>query len=266
MLPRLVGAFRALPTFQSLLQSLPSRSADLTLGGLPGSSPAVLVAALGEAVPQRVFLLVAPSPADAERWLADLQVLSPDVTRLYPQREAYGEEEPHLEIAGERVETIAAVLAGQVRILITTLRATAELSRMPEAVARARVTLAKGATTRLSEVVDELTAIGYERKPTVLDVAQFAVRGGIIDLYGFGMAAPVRVEWVGDEITSLRTFDLDTQRSEKATDAVTALPVAAGSRVAGLAGSDDEQSPAHPPTRLPAQARSPRPRTPATPP
>ncbi|MBI4501966.1 MAG: DEAD/DEAH box helicase, partial [Gemmatimonadetes bacterium] len=227
MLPRLVGAFRSLPTFQSLVQTLPPRAADLRLAGLPGSSPSVLLAALSEELPQRVFLIVAPTPAEAERWLADFAVLAPEVARLYPQREALGEEEPHLEIAGERVETIAAVLAGQVRLLVTTLRATGELTQMPRAVERGRVTLACGAIKRLSEVVEELDQLGYERRPSVLDVAQFAVRGGIVDLYGFGMAAPARVEWFGDEIASIRSFDLDTQRSEKEIDAVTALPVTA---------------------------------------
>jgi transcription-repair coupling factor (superfamily II helicase) len=227
MLPRLVGAFRSLPTFQSLVQSLPNRGADRSLTGLPGSSSAVLVAALTEELPQRVFLLVAPTPADAERWLADLSVLSPDVTRLYPQREGFGEDEPHLEIAGERVETIAAVLAGKVRVLVTTLRATAELTQMPLAVERGRVSLSRGSSARLSEVVEQLAKLGYQRRPSVLDVAQFAVRGGIIDLYGFGMAAPARVEWLGDEIVSIRNFDLDTQRSEKEIEEVTALPVAA---------------------------------------
>src|SRR5262249_50655822 len=176
------------------------------------------------------FTLVAPSPADAERWLSDFSVLAPEYTRLYPQREAFGEEEPHLEIAGERVETIAAVLAGKVRILITTLRATAELTRMSAAVERGRTTLARGARLRFAEVVDQLTALGYERKPSVLDVAQFAVRGGIIDVYGFGMAFPARVEWFGDDISSIRAFDLDTQRSERELDEVTVLPVAAVER------------------------------------
>ena len=239
MLPRLVGAFRSLPTFQSLVQTLPPRATDLRLGGLPGSSPPVLLAALSEELPQRVFLIVAPSPADAERWLADLSVLVPDTTRLYPQREALGEDEPHLEIAGERVETVAAVLGGRVRLLVTTLRATAELTRMPQAVERGRVTLERGATVRLSDVVQQLGTLGYERRPSVLDVAQFAVRGGIVDLYGFGMAAPARVEWLGDEIVSIRQFDLDTQRSEREIDAVTALPVSADRRVGGSAARSD---------------------------
>src|SRR5256884_6818547 len=77
----------------------------------------------------------------------------------------------------------------------------------------------------LTEVVRRLGAMAYDRVPTVTEVAQFSVRGGILDVYGFGMAAPTRVEWSGDEIVSLRPFDLDSQRSgEDRIERVTILP------------------------------------------
>jgi transcription-repair coupling factor (superfamily II helicase) len=186
------------------------------------------VAALARSHPQRVLLVVAPNPPAAERWLADLEVLLGEAVRLYPQREALGEEEPHFEIAGERVETCAAVLGGRARVVVTTLPATAELTRMPQAVRRHRVEWRRGETVAPGAVVGRLEAMGYERRPSVQDVAQFAVRGGIIDVYGYGMALPTRLEWWGDELSSIRTFDLDSQRSSNEVDSVTVLPVAAG--------------------------------------
>ncbi len=225
MLPRLIEAFAGLPGFRAVRDALPPRGTVQNLPVLPGSSAAVMLAALAADLPQRLFVVVTATPTDAERLLADLDVLVGEPARLYPQREALGEEEPHLEIAGERVETIAATLAGRVRILITTVRATAELTRMHEAVAGARLDVDVGAASRLAEVVDRLQGMGYERRPSVLDVAQFAVRGGIIDVYGFGMAAPTRIEWWGDEPVSIRHFDLDSQRSEGEIDSVTILPV-----------------------------------------
>ncbi len=225
MLPNLVAAFRANPAIRGLQRALPRRSEALDIGGMPGSSAAVLVAALREDLPQRVLLLVASNPTEAEMWFADLQVLLGDGVRLYPQREALGEEEPHFEIAGERVETIDAVLGGTVRVMVTTLIATAELTRMAGAVELTRIYCAEGTSLRLPDFVDQLESMGYERRPSTLDVAQFAVRGGIVDVYGFGMAAPARIEWWGDEIASIREFDLDSQRSEGPVDSVTILPV-----------------------------------------
>ncbi len=56
-------------------------------------------------------------------------------------------------------------------------------------------------------------------------MAEFSVRGGILDVYGFGMAVPARLEWWGDDVSSIRGFDLTTQRSLQELDEVTVLPV-----------------------------------------
>ena len=228
MLPQLVGSFRALPPFRALSNSLPLRGESKKIVGLPGSSGVVLAAALAEEHRQRVMMVVTAAPADAERWLADLRVLAGEVVVLYPQRESLGEEEPHYEIAGERVETIEAALSGRAQIVVTTLKATVERTLMPEAVSEGRVAVSVGSSVRMSSVVDRLEAIGYQREPTVRDVAQFAVRGGIIDVYGFGMAGPARIEWWGDGVCSIRAFDLDTQLSEQEIESVTVLPVSPG--------------------------------------
>jgi len=226
----------ALPATRALAEGLPASGARQGIAGLPGSSPAVLVAALARRLPQRVFVVVTPTPTDAERWLADLRTLTGTAV-LYPQREALGAEEPHFEIAGERVETLQLLLSGQARALVTTARAAAERTGVPAALRDMRLVLQAGSGKRdtgyvsLTDAIGRLHDMGYERVPTVTEVAQFSVRGGILDVYGFGMAAPARLEWWGDDIESLRTFDLDTQRSGDAIERVTILPV----RTEGLA-------------------------------
>ncbi len=228
----LLDRFDELPATRSLAEQLPAAGVRRAVGGLPGSSAAVLTATLARRLPQRLFVVVAVTPADAERWLADLRMLREDGVALYPQRESLGAEEPHVEIAGERLETVAALLSGQVRLLVTTARAMAERTGVPAALALARLDLAAGAHSResLTEAVTRLAAMGFERVPTVVEVGQYSVRGGILDVYGYGMAAPTRAEWWGDEIASLRTFDLDTQRSGEPLERVTILPMKSESR------------------------------------
>jgi transcription-repair coupling factor (superfamily II helicase) len=223
----LLDRFDELPATRTLAGQLPPAGGRRALGGLPGSSVAVLVATLARRLPQRLFVVVAPTPADAERWLADLRMLRADGVALYPQRESLGAEEPHVEIAGERLETVAALLRGQVRLLVTTARATAERTGVPTALARARLDLAPGTDPQatLTNVVQRLAAMGFERVPTVTEVGQVSVRGGIVDVYGYGMAAPTRIEWWGDDIATLRAFDLDTQRSAEQLARVTILPM-----------------------------------------
>ena len=229
-----LDAFGRVPATRTFERRLPARGEALVLGGLPGSSPAVLVAWLARRHPQRLFTVVAPTPADGERWVDDLATLTDLPVAWFPQRESLGEDEPHYEIAGERTETLAALLGGRVRILVTTARATAELTRIPAALARATVTLGGGpgpgpgagsSVSSLSDLVAELERMGYRRVPTVTEVAEFSVRGGIVDIYGFGMAAPTRLEWWGDDLESLRTFDLTSQRSGERLELVTILPI-----------------------------------------
>ncbi len=220
-----LDAFARAPAVQDLSQRLPSRGQTLHLGGLPGSSGAVLAAWLTETFPQRLLTIVAPTPADAERWLSDLGHLTNAATALYPQREALGEDEPHYEIAGERAEAIQALLEGRLRVLVTTARATAERTLLPAALERMRLHLSVGDRRAPGDVARALETMGYRRVPTVTEVAEFSVRGGILDLYGFGMASPARLEWWGDDISSLRAFDLTTQRSLEELKDITVLPI-----------------------------------------
>ncbi len=228
----LLEKFHDLPATRSLIERLPSPGKRVGVGGLPGSSAAVLLATLARALPQRVFTIIAPTPADAERWLADLQtLLGAESTALYPQRESLGAEEPHYELAGERIETLEALMRGAVRVLITTARASAERTAVPAALEQARLVIEVSKEERsLTETARRLDDMGYARVPTVTEVAQYSVRGGILDVYGFGMATPARIEWSADEVASVRSFDLDTQRSGAPVNRVTVLPVRAESQ------------------------------------
>ena len=134
----------ALPATRALAEGLPGPGARQGIAGLPGSSPAVLLAALTRRLAQRVFVVITPTPTDAERWLADLRTLTGSAVALYPQREALGAEEPHFEIAGERVETLELLLSGQVRVLVTTARAAAERTGVPAALRDMRLVLETG--------------------------------------------------------------------------------------------------------------------------
>lgn len=235
-LPLVLDAFGRAATVQALGGRIPARGRALKLSGLPGSSGAALAAWLAREFPTRLLVVMAPTPAEAERWLADFSLLSDAPAALYPQREALGEDEPHYEIAGERAETLEALLGGRLRLLVTTARATAEKTLVPAALARARLELVPGLTLPPTELVARLESMGYRRVATVTEVAEFSVRGGIVDLYGFGMATPGRLEWWGDDLSSIRSFDLTTQRSGTELAGVTVLPIT--SKVAREDGKD----------------------------
>jgi len=233
-LPALLEAVEALPEFARSVSALPPSSPRVHLSGLPGSSDAALIAALSRRAPGRFFVVIAESVAAAERWLADLESLDEEIgVAFYPPREGFGEAEPHAEVAGERVETLERLGRGDIRILLTTARALLERTQLPRALAHTRLELRKGDTRRPEDLASHLESIGFERVPMVEDVAQFSVRGGIFDVYGFGMAEPVRLEFWGDDVVELRHFDLVTQRSTRDAELALILPV--DGQISGIA-------------------------------
>ncbi|MDQ4080147.1 MAG: hypothetical protein M3125_05255, partial [Gemmatimonadota bacterium] len=246
-LPRILDALESLPAFARVVNTFPAPGHSLTVGGLPGSSDAALAAALSRREGERrFFVVVAETLPDAERWLADLTSVAeePEGIALYPPREGFGEIEPHLEVAGERVETLEHVARGRVRVLVTTARAVQERTHLPGALRTGRLEIHRGEQRRLEALTTHLEFIGFERVPLVDDVAQFSVRGGIVDIYGFGMASPVRLEFWGDEIISLRQFDIVTQRSTREVEHAIMLPVdTPGARLGPSDDGDGESTP-----------------------
>src|SRR4051812_41727282 len=129
MHPRLIEALRRQPAFEHLEHDLPKPGGMTRVEGLPGSAPVLLAAALSQAVPQRVWVVVAGGPNEAESAEADLQaILGDDAAVLYPQRETlpYEAAEHHFEVSGLRVEALEALLSGHARVLVTTVRALQE--------------------------------------------------------------------------------------------------------------------------------------------
>jgi transcription-repair coupling factor (superfamily II helicase) len=236
-LPLLLDSIEQMPAFVRLLNGLPGPRERVRVAGLAGSSDAGSVAALARRAPGRFIAVVTDTLPDAERWLADLRALvEGDVVALYPPREGFGEAEPHMEVAGERVETLERTMRGEVRVLVTTTRALLERTRMPLALKDLRVELRRGDQRRLAELIEHLERIGLERVTMVEDVAQFSVRGGILDVYGFGMENPVRAEFSADEIVDLRQFDMSTQRSTREVPFALVLPVDGGVKFGELGG------------------------------
>jgi transcription-repair coupling factor (superfamily II helicase) len=196
MHPYLMDGMRRQPAFAETLRRLPAPGALLRVDNLRGSSASLLVAALAREAPHRIWIVVAESPPVAEAVDADLQsILGSGNVALYPQRETlpYEAAEHHFEVSGLRVETLEALLAGRARVLVSTARALQELADLPAGLADLRLTLGVGDETRLAELAARLDAMGFERTPLVEAVGEYAVRGGILDLFGFGAPEPIRI-------------------------------------------------------------------------
>jgi transcription-repair coupling factor (superfamily II helicase) len=225
--PQLIEAFHSLPAFREVLRQLPGPAEHRSLSGLPGSAPALLIAALHRSRPERLWVVLAANPEAAEQVQADLEaLLGEGGAALFPQREAlpYEEGEPHIEIGGLRVEALEAVLSGRTAVLVSTPRALQELAPAVAGLDELRLDLRTGQEVRPADLADRLASMALERVSTVEEIGQFALRGGILDVFGFGMSEPARIEFWGDQIESIRHFDILTQLSVRPVDALQILP------------------------------------------
>jgi transcription-repair coupling factor (superfamily II helicase) len=133
-----------------------------------------------------------------------------------PEAELTGIENvlPDPEIAAERLALFLQIehSTGS-RIIVATRASLDQPAPKPGTLKSAVVQLRRGAATEMQILLEKFANSGYERVPQVTTRGQFAVRGGIVDLYSWQATLPFRLEFFGDQIESLREFDVDTQTS-----------------------------------------------------
>ncbi|MFT8242690.1 transcription-repair coupling factor [Roseomonas sp. BN140053] len=134
---------------------------------------------------------------------------------------------PNPEIVAERVATLARLLdpATAPRIVLTTVNALVQKVPPRAMFAGATLHLKRGGRVKPERLTGFLESNGYGRTGTVMEPGEYAVRGGIVDLYPSGEPGPVRLDLFGDEIEGLRRFDPSTQRSAEALTELWIRPV-----------------------------------------
>ncbi|MGB2711390.1 MAG: transcription-repair coupling factor, partial [Conexibacter sp.] len=192
-----------------------------------------LVAALAQEDPQRPLLVVAGDDRHARDLAADLRTwLAPRRVRFYPSRGVAYESHlaPPAHLVGSRVAALDALLAepgadGAAPVVVVSAVALSE--KVPDPALRPHgFTLKVGELLDLDECAGELVAAGYERVEQVEDRGQFAIRGGLLDVFPATEEHAVRVDLFDVEIESLRWFSTFTQRSLGETAEVEVAPAA----------------------------------------
>ena len=221
------AALARTPALRELLRSIPTAGGSISVGGAAGSLPVTAAATLADHLPTRLWILTASSPDKAGEYLGDLEALAgPGTAVPYPQSEELAPRgDRNDEVEGQRVEAVEALLAGQARVMVTTHRALQELVPIPDDVAELRFTVTTGGRLRRDALIEALEARGFERSPMVEAAGSYTVRGGLIDVFSYGAAGPVRIEFLGDEIESIRHFGVLDQRSTETVARADILPV-----------------------------------------
>ena len=132
---------------------------------------------------------------------------------------------PHLHVASARARALTAIASGEARVIVASAPALLPRLVPPSMLASATVELRSGAEIDPQLLAEQLLEAGYTREDPVDEHGEFCMRGGIVDLFPPGDAEPIRVEFIGDTVESIRRYDPSTQRSTGTIDQARIVPI-----------------------------------------
>ncbi|MEA2030553.1 MAG: transcription-repair coupling factor [candidate division Zixibacteria bacterium] len=198
----------------------------LTITGLAGSSFSFVVNAASERL-DKPILIVTQRSEDAADLYDDLAFLmGADRIGHFPARQIlpYDFRAPQGEIMGQRISTLARLLDKKQPVVVCSIRALMEPTITREQLTHSLIHLKVNDEADMDNLVQRLLTMGFRRVQVVEEVGDFAVRGGLLDFFSPGSEAPVRVEFFGDEIDTIRLFNVSDQRTVQRIDEISLLP------------------------------------------
>ncbi len=223
----LLQALAQAPLLRELLAVIDNGRCPAALSGLSAIHRACLAAALGRETGAPVVLVCADE-AEADRLAKDLSALTGEsvpTLSVRPFSFHSGMTVSH-QWEQRRLALFARLQREGVPFLVATVESLLQRTLDPATLKRACLDLAPGQSCALNALADFLTAAGYTRCDQVEGVGQFAMRGGIADVFSPGMEQPVRIDFFGDEVDAMGAFDPATQRRTHNVERVLLLPAA----------------------------------------
>jgi transcription-repair coupling factor (superfamily II helicase) len=196
------------------LPALPKPGQRIDLPPLSASADALALARLARR--GQLLAVVTASPLEAQRLAEEITWFSPELrVHLLPDWETlpYDSFSPHQDLISERLATLYAIWRNECEVLIAA--ASTAVTRLPPPAFLAGHTffMKKGERLDLDKLRAQLTVAGYQHVTQVVAAGEYSVRGGLIDLFPMGTRLPYRIELFDDEVETIRSFDVDSQRS-----------------------------------------------------
>jgi transcription-repair coupling factor (superfamily II helicase) len=196
------------------LPALPKPGQRHDLPPLAASADALALAQLAQ--PGRLLAVVTASPLEAQRLTEEIAWFDPDLrVHLLPDWETlpYDSFSPHQDLISERLATLYAVSRNECEVLIAAASTAITRLSPPSFLAGHTFFMKKGERLDLDKLRAQLTVAGYQHVTQVVAAGEYSVRGGLIDLFPMGTQLPYRIELFDDEVETIRSFDVDTQRT-----------------------------------------------------
>ena len=223
----LTAALSRLPEFQQLLTALEGGRCPAALSGAAAIHRAHIAAGLALKT-GRPVVVVCADESEGERMARDLAALSGKPVPMLTPRSFTFHNAATVSRQWEqrRLAMLRWLSTGELTLAVATVEGLMQRTMEPEVLERCCVTLEAGKSHDLNDLTETLTAAGYTRCDQVEGPGQFALRGGILDVFSPGMDRPVRAEFFGDEVDAMGVFDPDSQRRTENLDRAVLLPAA----------------------------------------
>lgn len=221
----LLDHIKKLPEYTQLLSGIRSGKNVISLYGVSPVHRAHIAAALHEDMNAPLFIITRDEQS-AGTFAADYAAFSGSTAGILPQRDLvfHNIEGASREYEHMRIGALWQFHTGKATVLASYAEAVMLRTIPPETLERAVCTIAMDEDYDVNAICARLVTMGYTRFDTVEGPGQFALRGGIMDIFPVGEAAPIRCEFFGDTVDSLGTFDPMTQRRTENVKSVTLLP------------------------------------------
>ncbi len=213
-------------SFQRLKKLLASEKRKVFVSGLAGSGKSLLLSYLTKEFASPLLVITA-DPEESWKIYEDLICfVGEEKVRLFPSWEIlpYELKVPHNEVIGRRLESLYDLVTGKDSVVVTTVRACMEKTIPPEELRKKSISLKVGKNVDIQQLSQKLIDLGFKRFPQVEEVGTYSIRGGILDVFPYSSSDPVRIEFFGDRIESIRTFAVLDQRSLQKIDSALILP------------------------------------------
>ena len=213
--------------FSALLQKLEAGECPIAISGLSAVHKAHIISAV-RMITKKPVVCIYADELDARRAARDISVMCGEEARILPalERSFHDVDSASHEFEHERIAALKALADGTAGITLAPVFSLLQRTAPPSEVAGKSITVKLGEEHSQDELIKKLSSYGYTRTDTVESEGQFAVRGGIVDVFSPGAENPVRIEFFGDEIDSMGYFEAETQRRVENAKAVHFLPAA----------------------------------------
>ena len=212
-----------LSKISNIVENIKNKTMPIVISGLPNDGKAQVLSVISKKV-KKPICIITYNEIQARELIKGIEKFS-DKIRFFPKREiaAYDFTAESKDLPYKRIGILNQIKENKVDIIVTTIETIMQKMILPKELYKNSIKLNLGDSYQINELKENLVKLGYERNEIIDGRGQFSIRGGIVDV-SISDESGVRIEFWGDDIDSIRRFNITTQRSTEMLNKISIYP------------------------------------------